>query len=69
MINGLQLFMNFPTLNLNIPGIAFIVVNKLITICNFDFFFGMLNMDLLGEKFATPKRDVILADLGAREGA
>ena len=69
MINGLQLFMNFPTLNLNFPGISFIVVEKLITICNFDFFFGNLNMDLFGEKFATPKRDVILTDLANANGA
>ena len=61
--------MNFPTLNLNIPGVAFIVVEKLITICNFDFFFGMLNMDLFGERFATPVKDVILTDLKNENGA
>ena len=61
--------MNFPTLNLNIPGVAFIVVEKLITICNFDFFFGYFNMDLFGEKFATPKRDTILTDYKNGQGA
>ena len=69
MINGLQLFMNYPTINLNFPGVSFIVVEKLITICNFDFFFGYLNMDLFGEKFAVPKRDVILDDLSSDNGA
>ena len=63
------MFMNFPTLNLNIPGIAFIVVEKLITICNFDFFFGYISMDLLGENFELPKKDVILGDLSSSEGS
>ena len=62
-INGLQIFMNFPTLNLNVPGVAFIVVEYLIIICNFDIGFGYLTMEMFGDSFKLPKKDVILGDI------
>ena len=61
MINGLQLLMHLPTLNLSFPEVAFVVVEKLLLVFTFD----IPNVDfrLFGENVQPPVDDKILTDI------
>ena len=59
MINGLQLFMHFPSMNLEPPVVAFVVIDKLLDVLTFDFELHdqTLDLTLLGDRFRTPAND------------
>ena len=49
MINGLCLFMHMPAMNLTIPAVAAIVVEKLLGVFTFDF--PGISLEMLGSNF------------------
>ena len=69
MINGLQLFMHFPSMNLEPPVVAFVVIDKLLDVFTFDFSWDgqTLDLTLLGDRFRTPANDAIFKDLEGRK--
>ena len=71
MINGLQLFMHFPSMNLNPPAVAMILVEKLLSVFTFDFSWNGKTIDLnfvFGAWFATPAEDKIYPDVEGNTG-
>ena len=65
-INGLQLIMHLSTMNLSIPAVAFIIIEKLFDIFTFDF--PYINMDLFGESFEPPGDVEIFHDVRGKTG-
>jgi len=58
MINGLQIMVHLPALNVNFPGNAWLVVEKVLVVATFDL--PVVNMDLFGPAFPLPSDDNIL---------
>ena len=49
MINGMQILMHFPTLNLSVPVTAQVIISKLLSVFTFDF--PYVDWKLTGEKY------------------
>ena len=65
MINGLQLLMHYPSLNVEPPAVAFTVINQLLDVFTFDIGYEDWNLDItvLGEAFESPANDEIFNDI------
>ena len=58
MINGLQMIMFLPAINVNFPPNAFLVINKILLVASFDI--PYINMQTVSAIFPLPDDDSIL---------